>query len=97
MNEERLDRIETKITFLEDLIDELNKVVYQQQKKLDRLETICELLVRGISNHWLKKGAGVCLPTKGRPIIRVQGQTTTFFQYTILMMNTGCNRMQCGD
>ena len=34
MIEERLVNIETKITFQEDLIEELNKTVYQQQKKL---------------------------------------------------------------
>jgi len=44
MSEERLVAIETKITFQEDLIEELNKVVYQQQKKLERLEAMCESL-----------------------------------------------------
>jgi SlyX protein len=44
MTEERLENIEAKITFQEDLIEELNNTVYQQQKKLDRLEAICELL-----------------------------------------------------
>ncbi|HSM98074.1 MAG TPA: SlyX family protein, partial [Gallionella sp.] len=46
MNEERLENIEAKITFQEDLIEELNKTVYQQQQKLARLEAICESLVR---------------------------------------------------
>ena len=44
MTEERLVNIEAKITFQEDLIEELNKTVYQQQQKLDRLEAICESL-----------------------------------------------------
>jgi len=48
MLEERLVNIETKITFQEDLIEELNKTVYQQQNKLDRLERVCESLVRHI-------------------------------------------------
>ena len=48
MLEERLIKIETKITFQEDLIEELNKTVFQQQNKLDRLERICESLVRHI-------------------------------------------------
>ena len=48
MNEERLVNIEAKITFQEDLIEELNKTVYQQQQKLDRLEAICEALARHI-------------------------------------------------
>jgi len=46
MNEERLENIEAKITFQEDLIEELNKTVYQQQQKLERLEAICEALAR---------------------------------------------------
>ena len=46
MIEERLANIEAKITFQEDLIEELNKTVYQQQQKLERLEAICEALAR---------------------------------------------------
>jgi len=46
MIEERLINIEAKITFQEDLIEELNKTVYQQQQKLERLEAICEALAR---------------------------------------------------
>lgn len=44
MTEERLENIEAKITFQEDLIEVLNTTVYQQQKKLERLEAICESL-----------------------------------------------------
>ena len=50
MLEERLVNIETKITFQEDLIEELNKTVYQQQKKLERLEAICESLASHIES-----------------------------------------------
>ena len=50
MNDERLVNIEAKITLQEDLIEELNKVVYQQQRKLDRLEATCESLVRYIES-----------------------------------------------
>ncbi len=46
MTEERLENIETKITFQEDQIEELNKTVYQQQLKLERLDAICEALAR---------------------------------------------------
>jgi SlyX protein len=46
MIEERLENIESKITFQEDQIEELNKTVYQQQQKLERLQTICEALAR---------------------------------------------------
>lgn len=48
MIEERLVNIETKITFQEDLIEELNKTVYQQQQKLDQLEEICRALARHV-------------------------------------------------
>ena len=50
MIEERLENIETKISFQEDLIEELNKTVYQQQQKLDQLEEICRLLARHIES-----------------------------------------------
>ncbi|OGS91558.1 MAG: SlyX protein [Gallionellales bacterium GWA2_60_18] len=50
MIEERLVNIEAKITFQEDLIDELNKMVYQQQQKLERLEAICQALARQIQS-----------------------------------------------
>jgi SlyX protein len=46
MTEERLENIEAKIAFQEDQIEELNKTVYQQQQKLERLEAICEALAR---------------------------------------------------
>ena len=51
MIEERLENIEAKITFQEDLIEELNKTVYQQQQKLARLEAICEALASHIQSQ----------------------------------------------
>ena len=65
MLEERLVAIETKITFQEDLIEELNKVVYQQQKKLDRLEAVCESLVRHIESLAEARNEG--MPANERP------------------------------
>jgi SlyX protein len=50
MIEQRLETIETKIAFQEDLIEELNKTVYQQQKKLERLEAVCEALARHVDS-----------------------------------------------
>ena len=50
MIEERLVNIETKITFQEDLVEELNKTVYQQQQRLERLEAFCESLARHIQS-----------------------------------------------
>jgi SlyX protein len=48
MIEKRLESIEAKLTFQEDLIEELNNAVYQQQQKLARLEAVCESLTRHI-------------------------------------------------
>ncbi len=48
MNDERLINIEAKITFQEDQIEELNKTVYQQQQKIERMEAICEALARQV-------------------------------------------------
>ena len=50
MSEERLEKIEIKIAFQEDLIEELNKTIYQQQKKLERLEATCGALARHFSS-----------------------------------------------
>lgn len=50
MTEERLEKIETKLAFQEDLIEELNKTVYQQQKKLEQLEATCEALAKHIAS-----------------------------------------------
>lgn len=48
MTDERLTHIEEKITFQEDLIEELNKTVYQQQQKIERLEDFCRELAAQI-------------------------------------------------
>lgn len=65
MNEERLVNIETKITYQEDLIDELNKAVYQQQQKLDRLEATCKSLVEYIES--LAESGSGRMPANERP------------------------------
>ena len=46
MSEERLEKIETRLIFQEDLIEELNKIVYQQQQMLNQLEATCASLAR---------------------------------------------------
>lgn len=51
MIEERLVSIETKITYQEDLIEELNKIIYQQQQQqLSQLEATCKSLSRHIQS-----------------------------------------------
>jgi SlyX protein len=46
MIEDRLEKLETNISFQEDLVEELNKTVFQQQQKLERLQAMCEALAR---------------------------------------------------
>ena len=65
MNEERLVNIETKIAFQEDQIEELNKTVYQQQQKLERLAAICEALTRQVV--WLSEARNEGMPANERP------------------------------
>lgn len=65
MPEERLIDIETKIAYQEDLLQELNKIVYEQQKKISRLEAICESLaehVRDLSGAVGERNVGIERP-----------------------------------
>lgn len=48
MSEDRLIEIEIKLSHQENAVEELNKVVCQQQKKIDHLEAVCEALIRHI-------------------------------------------------
>ncbi|PUA17823.1 SlyX family protein [Glaciimonas sp. PCH181] len=48
--EDRIINIETKIAHQEDLLDELNKLVYRQQQKIDQLETLCAALARMVKD-----------------------------------------------
>lgn len=48
MIEERLIEIESKISYQEDMVQELNKIIYQQQKQIDHLEAICSALVNHV-------------------------------------------------
>lgn len=44
--EERLIDIELKLTAQEDLVLELNRLVYEQQKQIDELRALCTALVK---------------------------------------------------
>ena len=48
MSEERLVEIETKISFQEKTLKDLNDVLYEQQQEIERLGTICEALVNRV-------------------------------------------------
>lgn len=45
MSDDRLIDIETKLAYQEDLIEALNKVVSEQQQKIDELEKVCRKMV----------------------------------------------------
>jgi len=48
MSEERLVEIETKITFQEQTINDLNDVLYEQQQEIERLSSVCDDLVKRV-------------------------------------------------
>lgn len=48
--EERLVDVEIRIARQEDLIDVLNKTVYEQQKKIDELGALCTALARHVKD-----------------------------------------------
>ncbi len=48
MSEPRLEKIESKITDLEHTVQELSSTIYQQQKKIDQIQAVCESLVAHI-------------------------------------------------
>jgi len=58
--EDRLVEMEIKITYQEDTVQELNKVIYQQQKMIDQLEATCRFLldqVKDLSDTASEKSA----------------------------------------
>jgi len=48
MSEERLVEIETKIAFQEQTVKDLNDVICEQQREIDRLGSICDALVKRV-------------------------------------------------
>jgi len=46
MDEERLEEIEIKLAYHEKTIRDLNDVIFDQQKKIERLDFICEKLTK---------------------------------------------------
>ena len=45
MPEARLEKIETKISYLEHTVDDLNTIVYTQQKQIERQQALIDSLV----------------------------------------------------
>jgi SlyX protein len=46
--EDRLIEIEIKVARQDDMLETLNRTVYQQQRKIDELEALCSALARRI-------------------------------------------------
>ncbi|MCF6300916.1 MAG: SlyX family protein [Proteobacteria bacterium] len=49
MSKERFIDLETRLAFLEDTVNSLNKVVYQQQQKIDRLNLRFDSVSKNLS------------------------------------------------
>ena len=62
MNENRLVELEIKAAYQEDLLQELNKIVANQQEQLVRLENTCKLLYQRINSVQLEKQDDVAEP-----------------------------------
>ena len=46
MNDDRIEDLEIKMAFQEKAINELNQVLYDQQKTIDRLTSMVEMLMK---------------------------------------------------
>jgi len=66
MNEERLVEIETQLAFQQQTVNELNDVIYKQQKEIDKLDTICETLAKRVK-ELSESAAGIDAPANDKP------------------------------
>ena len=58
MNDDRIIELEIKAAYQEDLLQELNKIVGQQQQQIKRLEATCRLLNERIKSLSIEGGSG---------------------------------------
>jgi SlyX protein len=66
MDEERLIDIETKIAYQEMTIKDLNDVICEQQQEIEKLGSICDTLVKQIS-ELSEFGLGIDAPANEKP------------------------------
>ncbi len=64
MNDARLIEIETKLAYQEDALQQLNNVVYSQQKQIDYLEALCKQLIERVKELSEQKPDGASLTEK---------------------------------
>jgi SlyX protein len=50
MSEDRLEKIESKVAFLENTVDDLSKTIYEQQKQIGQLHAVITSLVTHVRN-----------------------------------------------
>jgi SlyX protein len=62
MNEQRIIELEIKAAYKEDLLQELNKIVAQQQHQIHLLEKTCQLLHERMNSLRLENGDEVIDP-----------------------------------
>ncbi len=67
MTEERLIEIEIKLTRQEDLVEELNKVIYKQQQRIDQLAEVIAALARRQAEAGVGAGSNALHQTSERP------------------------------
>lgn len=61
MDEERLTEIEMKLAYQEKIINDLNDVICDQQKEIEKLGSICEKLIKIVKEN------GLTVPTIDAP------------------------------
>ncbi len=64
MNEDRIIDIETRLTFQDGVLQELNQVVCQQQRRIEGLEETCRMLLLRLRELSQDPATG---PTDERP------------------------------
>ena len=57
--EDRFMNIEIKLAHMEDLVESLNDVVYQQSKRIDQLEALVNKMAEHIRNSQQSAGQGI--------------------------------------
>ena len=63
--EDRIIELETKITFFEKTVQELNEVIYSQQKQIDALEKASRELAKMVKDGAV--GSGNDMPANEKP------------------------------
>ncbi len=66
MNEERFIEIETKLSYQEKTIKDLNDVICEQQEEIDNLNAICKKLTNLIKEH-AQMVSGIDAPANEKP------------------------------